>query len=306
MASSILSASHFQDEKAAFAYVEARFWPNGPVCPFCGETERVGRLSGATTRPGLCKCYKCRKPFTVRMGTIFESSHLELCLWLQVIHLMCASKKGISTRQIQRLLNCSMKTAWFLTHRIREAMKPVNGSKLGGEGSVVEADETFLTNSPKTKKRPGYQHKVAIMSLVERGGRTRSFVLPRAPNAFDVKRVISKNVEEWTRLVTDGAQYYMFPPVAKHESVNHSKREYVRGDVHVNTLEGYFSVFKRGMIGTYQKVSERHMQRYVTEFDFRQNTREKLGVDDVRRSEIALDGFKGRRLTYPNNSCPRA
>ena len=157
----------------------------------------------------------------------------------------------------------------------------------------MEADETFLTNSKRTKKRQGgYEHKVAIMSLVERGGHTRSFVMDRSPNSLDVKHVHPES-----RLVTDGAQYYLFPPVAKHESVNHSAKEYARGDVHVNTLEGYFSVFKRGMIGTYQKVSETHLHRYVAEFDFRRNNRERLGVNDVRRSEIALAGAVGKRLT---------
>jgi transposase-like protein len=305
MAKPVFTAKHFQDEAAAFAHVEAVLWPNGPVCPFCDERERVGRLSGKTTRMGLCKCYACQKPFTVRMGTIFESSHLPLHLWLQVLHLMCASKKGVSTRQIQRILNCSMKTAWHLTHRIREMMKPVEGSKLGGQGKTVEADETFLTNSPKTKKRPGASgnaHLMAVMSLVERGGHTRSFVMSRSPNSLDVKHAIWKHVHPESRLVTDGAQYYLFPPVAKHESVNHSAREYVRGDVHVNTLEGYFSVFKRGMVGTYQKVSNTHLHRYVVEFDFRQNTRERLGVNDVQRSEIALAGAVGRRLTYQTTS----
>ncbi|HEV2561104.1 MAG TPA: IS1595 family transposase [Rhizomicrobium sp.] len=300
MAKSVLSASHFQDEKAAFEYVEAAFWPNGPVCPFCGEMERVGRLNGATTRPGLCKCYICKKPFTVRMGTIFESSHLALHLWLQVIHLMCASKKGVSTRQIQRMLDCSMKTAWFLTHRIREAMAPAkDAGPLGGEGKIVEADETFLTNSKRTRKRPGYQHKVAVLSLVERGGRTRSIVLSKAPDRQNVMAALDRHVHPESTLHTDGAQYYKFPRgIAKHESVNHSVGEYARDGVHVNTLEGFFSVFKRGMVGTYQKVSEAHLPRYVAEFDFRQNTRERLGVNDVGRASIALQGFKGKRLTY--------
>src|SRR6266403_4570549 len=154
MATSVLNAPHFKNEAAAFVYVEAHLWPNGPVCAFCGSGDRVGRLNGKTTRPGLCKCYGCKKPFTVRMGTIFESSHLALHLWLQIIHLMCASKKGISTRQVQRMLDCSMKTAWFLTHRIREAMKD-NGGQIGGFGKTVEADETYLTKSPKTRKPIG-------------------------------------------------------------------------------------------------------------------------------------------------------
>ncbi len=304
MARNVFDEPQFKTEPDAFAYVEAHLWPNGPVCPHCGERERVGRLSGKTTRPGLHKCYACRKPFTVRMGTIFESSHLALHLWLQVIHLMCASKKGISTRQIQRMLNCSMKTAWFLGHRIREAMAPAkDAGPIGGEGVIVEADETFLTNSPKTKKRPGYQHKVAMLSLTERGGMVRSVVLKSAPHRPEIMKNIRENVHPGSILHTDGAQYYKFPLVVKkHESVNHSTGEYARkgetGVVHVNTLEGFFSVFKRGMIGIYQHVEAQHLHRYTAEFDFRQNTRERLGVNDVSRAKIALQGFKGKRLTY--------
>lgn len=301
MAKSVLIAPHFQDENAAFDYVEAHLWPNGPVCPFCGEAARVGRLRGKTTRPGLCKCYACQKPFTVRMGTIFESSHLALHLWLQVIHLMCASKKGISTRQIQRMLNCSMKTAWHLSHRIRECMKPAEGSKIGGEGKTVEADETFLTNSPKTRKRQGgYAHKVAVLSLVERGGETRSMRIDAA-NMPTIKAALFRHLDPKSRLVTDGAMHYRTAAplwAAKHQWVDHSKEYVTQGDVHTNTLEGFFSVFKRGMFGTYQHVSERHLDRYLAEFDFRQNNRERLGVNDVRRSEIALAGAVGKRLTY--------
>ncbi len=304
MAKSVFDAPQFKTEEGAFAWVEARLWPNGLVCPHCGEAARVGRLSGKTTRPGLHKCYACRKPFTVRMGTIFESSHLPLHLWLHVIHLMCASKKGISTRQIQRMLNCSMKTAWFLGHRIREVMAPgADAGPIGGEGKIVEADETFLTNSPKTKKKPGYQHKVALLSLTERGGKIRSVVLPKAPDRAQIMKALAENVHPASTMHTDGAQYYKFPRVvAKHESVNHSIGEYARktenGSVHVNTLEGFFSVFKRGMVGTYQKVSEAHLARYVAEFDFRQNTREKMGFNDVSRADAALKGFAGKRLTY--------
>jgi transposase-like protein len=307
MAKSVLDAKHFKDEAAAFAYVEAALWPNGPMCPFCGSGERVGRLNGATTRPGLCKCYTCKKPFTVRQGTIFESSHLALHLWLQVIHLMCASKKGISTRQIQRMLDCSMKTAWHLSHRIREAMAPgKDAGPLGGEGKIVEADETFLTNSPKTKKHPsagGYAHKIAILSLIERGGRQRSVVLENSPTKHEIVGALHKYVHPDSTLHTDGAQFYKHTlAVAKHRSVNHAKHEYARQEgetsVHVNTLEGFFSVFKRGMIGTYQNVSPTHLHRYVAEFDFRQSTRERLGVNDVSRASIALQGMKGKRLTY--------
>lgn len=307
MAKSIFDAPQFQTEIGAFAYVEAALWPNGPVCPHCDSGKPVGKLAGKTTRPGLYKCYGCRKPFTVRMGTIFESSHLALHLWLQVIHLMCASKKGISTRQIQRMLNCSMKTAWFLSHRIREAMTPVGAGPLGGEGKVVEADETFLTNSPKSKKRPGYQHKVALLSLKERGGRQKTIVLKNAPSRPEIRKHLHENVDARSTLHTDGAQYYRNALMgAKHESVNHSVGEYARktdtGVVHVNSLEGFFSVFKREMIGTYQHVSGEHLHRYTAEFDFRQNTREKLGYNDVSRADAALKGFKGKRLTYQTTS----
>ncbi len=304
MAKSVLSAPHFQDEDAAFAYVEAHLWPNGPVCPFCGETERVGRLNGKTTRPGLRKCYACRKPFTVRMGTIFESSHLALRYWLQAIHLMCASKKGVSTRQIQRMLQCSMKTAWHLTHRIRLAMDPgTDAGPIGGEGKIVEADESFLSNSPRTRKRPGYQHKIAVLGLVERGGPHRTIVLDNPPSKMEIVPHLMRHVHPESTLHTDGAQYYKFTlAVAAHESVDHSKHEYARkgerGTVHVNTLEGFFSVFKRGMIGIYQHVEMQHLHRYTAEFDFRQNTRERLGIDDAERAQIALRGMKGKRLTY--------
>jgi transposase-like protein len=295
MAKSVLSAPHFQNEAAAFAYVEATLWPTGPVCAHCGETIRVGRLSGRTTRPGLYKCYACKKPFTVRMGTIFESSHLPLHLWLQVIHLMCASKKGIATRQIQRMLNCSMKTAWFLGHRIRLAMDPGSATPLGGAGKTVEADETAITNSRKTKRGPERKKpKAYVLSLVERGGAIRSMTLDHK----SVGPLLYRHVHEDSRLVTEKAQHYKFPPVASHESVDHSKYEWARGDVHVNTLEGFFSIFKRGLIGVYQHMDAKHLDRYLAEFDFRQNTRAKLGIDDVRRTEIALKGVVGKRLTY--------
>jgi transposase-like protein len=304
--SSVLSAPHFHNEDAAFAYVEARLWPNGPVCPFCGATaDRIGRLSGKTTRPGLRKCYACRKPFTVRIGTIFESSHAPLRIWLQAIYLLCASKKGISTRQLQRTLGVGMKTAWFLGHRIRHAMAPADGSQgpLGGAGKTVEADETFLSKSPKTRREPGQARcDVQVMSLVERGGEVRSMFLDHQ----NVRGVIYDHVHPESRLVTDGARHYRFPPVAKHESVDHSKREWVRGDVHTNTLEGFFSVFKRGLVGIYQHIDNKHLDRYLAEFDFRQNNRAKLGVDDVQRADRALLGVKGKRLTYETTNSAEA
>ena len=304
MATSIFSAPQFKTEAGAFEYVEARLWPNGPICPFCGSGDRVGRLNGKTTRPGLCKCYGCKKPFTVRMGTIFESSHLALHLWLQIIHLMCASKKGISTRQIQRMLDCSMKTAWFLGHRIREAMKD-GGDVIGGPGKTVEADETYLSKSPKTRKPVGtaLNAKPApmVFALVERGGNIRSMYLDHR----NVRSAVYKHLHDASRLVTDGSNVYRFimPTKDQHESVDHSKREWVRGDVHTNTLEGYFSIFKRGLVGIYQHMNNKHLHRYLSEFDFRMNTRAKLGINDTERAEIALQGFKGKRLTYETTYC---
>ena len=179
MAKSVLTADHFQTEQAAFDYVEAMLWPNGPTCPHCGNADsaRIGRLSGKTTRVGLRKCYECKKPFTVRQGTLFELSHLALHLWLQVIHLMCASKKGVSTNQVQRMLQCSMKTAWFLTHRIREAMRDDAAGPMGGEGDIVEIDETYIGRKVGVEVRRGAAHKNAVLTLVERGGSARSFHL---------------------------------------------------------------------------------------------------------------------------------
>ncbi len=295
MAKPVLNAPQFQNEAAAFAYVEARLWPNGPMCPHCGETTRIGRLSGKTTRPGLHKCYACKKPFTVRMGTIFESSHLALHLWLQIIHLMCASKKGIATRQIQRMLNCSMKTAWFLGHRIREAMNPGADTPMGGEGKTVEIDDMELGRSKKTRRHPeGRKANMKVLSLVERGGPIRSIVLDHR----GIGPRLYKHLDKRSRLVSDSAPVFKFTGAAKHEAVDHSKYEWARGDVHTNTLEGFFSIFKRGMIGVYQHVEAKHFDRYLAEFDFRQNTRARLGVDDATRADIALQGMKGKRLTY--------
>ena len=298
MARSVLDAPQFRTETEAFAYVEARLWPNGAICPHCSEATRIGRLNGKTTRMGLHKCYACKKPFTVRMGTIFESSHLELHLWLQIIHLMCASKKGISIRQIQRMLNCSMKTAWFLGHRIREAMAD-NDGKIGGLGVTVEADETYLNRSSKTKRAadlaPHQKGGEQVFALVERGGKQRSVFLDHRT----VRSALHQHLDKASRLVTDGARHYRHAMASKsHESVDHKKGEYVRGDVHTNALEGFFSILKRGLVGIYQHVDKKHLQRYLAEFDFRHNTREKLKINDTMRADILLQGFVGKRLTY--------
>jgi transposase-like protein len=308
MAASVLNAPHFQNEDAAFAYVEARLWPHGPTCPHCGNADekRLRRMQGKTTRRGLIKCYECGKPFTVRMGTIFESSHLPLHLWLQVIHLMCASKKGISTRQIQRMLQCSMKTAWFLTHRIREAMRSGDLSPLGGGGGVVESDETFIGNMPGVPRaKGGTGHKFVVLTLVERGGAARSFHVDSTSIA-DIIPVVKANISREAQVMTDTASWYRNLNVgghfASHDSVNHREEEYVRYDgekvITTNTVEGYYSIFKRGMRGVYQQCSEAHLHRYLAEFDFRYSNREKLGIDDTARADLALEGFKGKRLTY--------
>ncbi len=305
MAKSVLSELRFHNEEAAFEYVEAQLWPNGPVCPHCAATgDKIGHLKGKTTRPGLRKCYACRKPFTVRMGSIFEDSHLPLRLWLQAIHLLCSSKKGISTRQLQRTLGCGMKTAWHLGHRIRHAMDPGAADPMGGEGVTVEADETEIARSRKTNRPAGHRRRdnMKVLSLVERGGNIRSMVIDHR----GVGPLLRKHLHEATRLVTDKAPHYVHPPVASHESVDHSKFEWTRGDVHTNTLEGFFSIFKRGLIGVYQHVDKRHFDRYLAEFDFRQNTRVKLGIGDVERAAIAVRGAKGKRLTYQTTGSAQA
>jgi len=295
---SVLHSPHFHDEQAAYSYVESILWADGPVCPHCGNCDRtkIGKLNGKTTRVGLRKCYECYKPFTVKIGTIFEDSHAPLRLWLQAIYLMCSSKKGISTRQLQRTLGVGMKTAWHMGHRIRFAMAPAaNAGPLGGAGKTVEADETYLAKSPKTRKSGPLHAKPApqVFSLVERGGNIRSMYL----DDKNIRGALGKHLHDDSRLVTDGAQVYKFQ-VMKHESVDHSKYEWARGDVHTNTLEGFFSIFKRGLVGVYQHMDKKHLERYLAEFDFRQNTRAKLGINDTMRAQLAVQGAKGKRLTY--------
>jgi transposase-like protein len=309
---SALSAPHFHNEEAAFEYVEARLWPNGPVCPHCSATsERIGRLAGKSTRPGLRKCYACRKPFTVRMGTVFESSHVPLRIWLQAIYLMCSSKKGISTRQLQRTFGGSMKTAWFLSHRIREAMTELHidaeTGPLGGANQVVEADETYIGGKARNRKNH-IPPKAPVVSLVERDGRVRSFHVPNV-NSKTLGPILRANIDRASFVMTDESVVY--PPVtggfAGHGTVNHSVEEYVRAAFfHTNTAEGYFSILKRGIIGVYHHVSEAHLRRYLAEFDFRYTNRERLGVNDALRAELALTGVKGKRLTYQTSSRGRA
>jgi transposase-like protein len=300
---SSLNASHFKDEQAAYDYVEAHLWPTGPVCPHCGNCDagRIRKLAGKSTRPGLRKCNECRKQFTVKVGTIFEDSHVPMTHWLQAIFLMCSSKKGISTRQLQRMLGGSMKTAWFVGHRIRHAMAPAaDAGPLGGAGVTVEADETYLSKSPKTRKAAGtaLNAKPApmVFALIERGGNVRSMYLDHR----NVRSALRRNLHSDSRLVTDGSKTYfsVMPNKSQHESVDHSKYEWSRGDVHTNTLEGFFSIFKRGLVGVYQHMDKKHLDRYLAEFDFRMNTRAKLGINDAQRTAIAVASARGKRLTY--------
>ena len=307
---SVLNAPHLCNEEAAIAYVEGRLWPDGPVCPHCGTIDEATKLKGKTTRAGLWKCRACRKPFTVRMRTIFESSHVPMHIWLQAIYLICASKKGISTRQIQRTFGGSLKTAWFLMHRVREAMTTLkidDGGSLGGANQVVEADETYVGGKAANRKGK-VPPKAILLSLVERDGRVRSFRVPNV-TATTLGPVITANVDRASYLMTDDSPVY--PSIGRafagHGSVNHSIEEYVRATFwHTNTVENFFSIFKRGVFGCYFHVSETHLHRYAAEFDFRHNHRERLDFDDLARADAALVGAKDKRLTYETTRSRRA
>ncbi len=299
MTNSVLDAEHFHDEEAAYAYVEARIWPNGPVCPHCGGVERVGKLKGKSTRIGVYKCYQCRKPFRATVGTVFESSHIPLRLWLQAIHLMASSKKGISSNQLHRILGVTLKTAWFISHRIREAMRVIGFEPMGGAGETIEADETYFGKLEGHGKAAGTGHLNVVLTLVQRGGSARSFHL-ESTTLNEISRIVYANVNRESTLYTDEAHHYRHirPAFTASGSVHHGSDEYVRGDVHTNTVEGYYSVFKRGMKGVYQHCKEKHLHRYLAEFDFRYSNRVALGVDDVTRADLALKGSVGKRLTY--------
>lgn len=296
----------FDSEDAARAYLEAQRWPGGAACPCCGLTETVAPLPPkGSMGQGWYHCRQCREKFTVRVGTLYERSHVPLHKWLLATHLLCSSKKGISSHQLHRMLGVTYKTAWFMAHRIREGMKPVAGADpIGGAGKIVEADTAYIGKKDGKRKAPGaggYGHKRTVLSLVERGGKIRSFKLG-SDQKHEIVGKLREHVDPASTLHTDGAQAYRFTgAVAAHESVDHDKA-YVRqgktGVVHTNTLEGFFSVFKRGMVGTYQHCGEQHLDRYLAEFDFRQNNREKLGCNDTMRAERAIKGIVGKRLTY--------
>jgi transposase-like protein len=305
----VLSHPRFQDEQAAYDWVEAHLWPHGPQCPRCGGLDRNTKLNGKSTRIGVYKCKDCRKPYTVKVGTIFEDSHIPMRMWLQAIALLAASKKGISSNQLHRMLGITLKSAWFMSHRIREAMR-VGGLKppMGGEGGVVEIDETVYgraaTHPKGRQKYPTSMHKNIVLSLVERGGSVRSFHIENMSVSQTVP-LVNANVSRETRLMTDKARYYAqrLRDYASHDRVDHSKDEYVRHEdgrpvIHTNTVEGFFSVFKRGMRGTYQHCKEKHLHRYLAEFDFRYNNRKALGIEDAERAAKMVKGVKGKRLTY--------
>ena len=300
----------FHDEEAARQHMEAIRWPNGPHCPHCGEVRNLTQMHGESHRAGLYQCNSCRGAFTVTNGTVMERSHVPLAKWVLGFHLMAASKKGVSAHQLHRMLDVTYKTAWFMAHRIREAMREVNPSPLGGEGKIVEADEAYHGKkaipvpSQKRQGRPYLKRKISeqkrpIFALVERGGEARAVSMP-VVNSKNIRDVLVRNADRKSRLHTDDSKLYptLGSEFAKHETVNHSAGEYARGDVTTNSVEGFFGIFKRGMVGIYQHCSEQHFQRYLDEFTFRYNNRSKLGVEDAERAAVALRGAEGKRLTY--------
>jgi transposase-like protein len=302
---SVLSKPYFHDEAAAFEHLESVLWSNGPACPHCGSVSGK-HYDLRKTRLGLRKCSDCRKQFTVKVGTVFESAHIPLNKMLQAVYLMCASKKGVSAHQLHRVLEITYKSAWFLCHRIREAMRDGSLAPMGGAGSIVEVDETFIgrkENTPKAKA--GYGHKNAVLSLVERGGSVRSFHVDSV-RKDDVLPIVRANIVREARVMTDEAVQYakLGDDFAQHDAVDHGRGEYGYTErktgvkINTNTVEGYYSIFKRGIKGVYQHCAEKHLHRYVAEFDFRYNNRSALGVEDQERAVRALVGVKDKRLTY--------
>jgi transposase-like protein len=326
---SVISKPYFHDTKAAFDHLEKVLWAGEPVCPHCGMVGNATKLQGESTRPGVwkCKTKECRKQFTVTVGTVFESRHIPLPKMLQAAYLMSCSKKGVSAHQLHRILEITYKSAWFLAHRIREAMRDGTLAPMGGSGQTVEADETFigrLEGQPykgrRGRKRPaGFAHKNAVLTLVERGGRARSFHIDSTTLA-QIVPLVRENIRRESDFMTDEARHYMSvgKEFTSHGAVEHSADEYVRREftlhaggftvksVHTNTVEGYYSIFKRGMKGVYQHCSEKHLHRYLAEFDFRYSHRVRLGYGDEARTAAALKGIVGKRLTYRNPHVTRA
>jgi len=301
-----LTAPIFQDADKAREHLEKTRWPHGPICPHCGVVDEATYVGGKAARKGVYQCNACREQFSVTVGTVFESSKVPLNKWLLATYLMSSSKKGISAHQLHRTLGVTYKTAWFMAHRIREAMNPAAPTPVGGEGKIVEADETYVGGKESNKHRNKrgakmdvFGGKQAVLSLVERGGAVRSFHVPRVTSKT-LRPVITKHVDRASHLMTDGARFYRYMgrEFTFHSSVDHSDGEYVRGIAHSNTVENYFSILKRGINGTFHHVSEAHLGRYLAEFDFRYSHRSGLGVDDTQRTQEALRGIAGKRLTY--------
>jgi transposase-like protein len=304
MAANALNNKIFQSPEAAREWLEAFLWADGRVCGYCGV---VGESAPISTRPGYYQCRACRKQFTIMVGTVFERSHIPLNKWLMAAFLLCASKKGFSAHQAHRMLGVTYKSAWFMMHRLREAMRPLQGmSPKDGQGKVFEADETYIGGkernkhvSKRNKKNIGGAGKEIAFALIERGGKVRSFHVPDV-SAKTLRPILVDQIERSSTLFTDGAGQYrhMDKDFDRHEMVNHEINEYVRGDCHTNTIESYFATLKRGIFGTYHHVSGAHLKRYLGEFDFRHNERSALGVTDVDRTKTALRGIVGKRLTY--------
>jgi len=288
----------FSNADLAREHLESLHWPNGPVCPRCGETDRVKRAGGASTRPGVVQCAPCRRAFTVTVGTVMEDSKIPLNKWLLAFRLMAGSKKGMSAHQLHRSLGITYKSAWFLGHRIREAMNIEPEGPLGGPDSVVEADETYVGGKAKNRATRKPAPKKAVVALVERDGHARSFHVANV-NAKTLRPLIVTNIDRASTLMTDESPVYVRTgrEFTAHYAVNHSAQQYVTtgGFKHSNTVENFFSIFKRGVIGTYHHMSEAHLGRYCAEFDFRYNTRL---ISDAERTDEAMIGSRGKRLTY--------
>ena len=292
----------FTDEIKAREYLEAQRWPDGPICPHCGVVNEATRLEGKAHRPGLYQCNECRAQFSVTVGTLFERSHVPLTKWLAVAFLLNSSKKGMSSRQFARMLGVTVKTAWFMTHRVREAMRePGFPGPMGSQGGTVEADETFIGGKNENRhksKRANPPKKEAVLALVERGGEVRSFHI-KTVSGSTLRPLLRLHISQSAHLRTDADSALPKSKTrrdfASHETVNHSAKEYVRGGAHTNTVENYFSILKRGIYGVYHHVSGKHLKRYLAEFDRRYSTRK---LTDAERTAIVLKAVGGRRLLY--------